>query len=114
MGLWGICHSIRFTIYTGGYLTGDGTGVEAIGGNTGVKGSGLRGGEFTGTGTGVVGAGGTTGGKFTGTRTAIEAILQTATNTNAFPQYGISSRVINTANTDQCLVYPVMWMEKML
>ena len=85
---------------TGGYLSGDGTGVEAIGGNIGVKGTGVRGGEFTGTGTGVVGSG-PTGGKFTGTRIGIETTLQTATNTNAFPQYGISSRVINTANTDQ-------------
>ena len=41
------------------------------------------------------------GGKFTGTRTAIEATLQTATNTYAFPQYGIACRVINIANTDQ-------------
>ena len=97
-GVYATATGSQFT--TGGYLAGDGTGVEAIGGSIGVKASGLRGGEFTGTGTGVVGSG-PTGGKFTGTRTAIEAILQTATNTNAFPQYGITSRVINMANTDQ-------------
>jgi len=98
-GVYAIATGSQFT--TGGYLKGDGTGVEAIGGSTGVKASGLYGGEFTGTGTGIVAAGGATGGKFTGTHTAIEATLQTASNTYAFPQYGIDCGVINTANTDQ-------------
>ena len=98
-GVYATATGSQFT--TGGYLKGDLTGVEAIGGSTGVKGSGVYGGEFTGTGAGVVGSGGPTGGKFTGTRTAIEATLQTATNTNSFPQYGIACRAINTANTDQ-------------
>ncbi|HET6721805.1 MAG TPA: tail fiber domain-containing protein [Chitinophagaceae bacterium] len=98
-GVYATATGSQFT--TGGYLKGDGTGVEAIGGSTGVKGSGLHGGEFKGTGTGVVASGGPTGGKFTGTRTAIEATLQTATNTYAFPQYGIACKAIITANTEQ-------------
>jgi hypothetical protein len=98
-GVYATATGTQYT--TGGYFKGDGTGVEAIGGNWGVKGTGLYGGEFTGTGTGVVASGGKTGGRFSGTYKGIEVNLSTATQSYAFPQLGIDVEVTNTANTDQ-------------